>query len=313
MIIFHFSLFTFNFYLNLYFLAILIALVVSFLAVVGIVNQWVKYRTWHDDQYVVQQIYTRRRLLWLCVKCWIIVVGDVTLLLSVKMDVLMMSLVVLMGLLALMGIVQGESLAEVRLLQSQGENQMLRSQLNPHFLYNTLNNIDALIWLDQEKASAAVTNLSQLMRYFTYSARQDRVAMGEEILHLTQLVELQRLRMPQPDSLTFEVDVDNPKLEIPPLLLLPLMENCFKHCGDLNAPDAIRISISLRKGMLEYRSSNNVKPAEQEGTVPAKHRHGVGLSVLRRRLDLLYDGHYSLLTEKAETRFVTFLQVELVH
>lgn len=294
----------------MYFLVTIILFIASFLAVVGLVNLWVKYKTWHDDQYVVQQIYTRSRLVWLYAKCWAIVAAVLTIIFSAQLDAMLVVLVVLLGLLAMLGIVHGENLAEVRLLQSQGENQMLRSQLNPHFLYNTLNNIDALIWLDQEKASAAVTNLSELMRYFTYSAKQEHVALGEEIEHLEKLVELQRLRMPNKEALSFVVDIDDPKQEIAPLLLLPLMENSFKHCGDLNEPGAIRMEIDLHDSVLEFRCNNNVKSEEQMAAEPHR-KHGVGLSVLRRRLDLLYDGQYCLITERKDDRFVTYLQVVL--
>jgi len=294
-----------------YFLVTIILFLASFLAVVGLVNLWVKYKTWHDDQFVVQQIYTRSRLMWLYAKCWAIVAAVLTIIFSAELDALLVVLVVLLGLLAMLGIVHGENLAEVRLLQSQGENQMLRSQLNPHFLYNTLNNIDALIWIDQEKASAAVTNLSELMRYFTYSAKQEHVALGEEIAHLQKLVELQRLRMPDPEALALTVELDNAKQVIAPLLLLPLMENCFKHCGDLNEAGAIRMEIRLHDGVLEYRSSNNLKPIDPTAATIHRQKHGLGLSVLRRRLDLLYDGHYSLISEQTDNRFVTYLQVEL--
>ena len=288
----------------------LILLLALFLAVVGAVNLWVKHRTWHDDQYIVHQIYTRRRLFWLYVKCWVVLVAGVTLLTCVEMELLMQLLVILLVLLATVGIVYGESLAEVRLLQSQSENLMLRSQLNPHFLYNTLNNIDALIWLDQEKASAAVTNLSDLMRYFTYSARQDSVSLADEISHLTQLVELQRLRMPVPESLTFAVQIGTSHDEIAPLLLLPLIENCFKHCGNLNERGAIRLQITVADGWLDYRSDNNV-PDEAGALANVHHPHGVGMKVLRQRLNLLYEGNYLLETEQVNGRYLTHLRVKL--
>ncbi len=290
----------------------LISLLALFLAVVGAVNLWVKYRTWNDDLYIVHQIYTRRRLFWLYVKCWVILVAGATLLLCVEMELLMQLLVILLVLLATIGIVYGESLAEVRLLQSQSENLMLRSQLNPHFLYNTLNNIDALIWLDQEKASTAVTNLSDLMRYFTYSARQDSVSLADEISHLTQLVELQRLRMPLAESLTFVTRVEHPKAGIAPLLLLPLIENCFKHCGQLNEPGAIRLQIVETDGWLDYRSDNNVKSEENplaNNTKP--HQHGLGMKVLRQRLSLLYGEDFLLESESVDGRYLTHLRVKL--
>lgn len=290
----------------------LIELIGSFLLVVLAVNLWVKHKTWHDDRFVVQQIYTRNRMIWLYVKCWVVVLAAITIITSVEMDFLMQMLVVILAVLSLLGIIHAENLEAVRLLQSQSENQMLRSQLNPHFLYNTLNNIDALIWLDQEKASTAVTNLSELMRYFTYSAKQEQVSIGEEIEHLNQLIELQRLRMPLPEALIFKVSVDNTKTMVAPLLLLPLMENCFKHAGNLNEAQAICIEITLRDGVLEYRSNNNIKSINVD-VIESRRKHGVGLSVLRKRLDLLYDGDYMLDTQRDEERFLTYLQVKLLH
>jgi len=295
---------------------VLILLVALFLASVGLVNLWVKHRTWNDDQYVVHQIYTRRRLLWLYAKCWVVLVAGITLLTAVSAEPLMLVLVILLVGLALVGIVYGESLAEIRLLQSQSENMMLRSQLNPHFLYNTLNNIDALIWLDQEKASAAMNSLSQLMRYFTYSARQESVLLDEEVSHLAQLVELQRLRMPVAESLTFVTRIEQPKAEIAPLLLLPLIENCFKHCGNLNEKGAIRLQIHVADGWLDYRSDNNVKadadvPLADATNTATAQRHGLGMKVLRQRLALLYGDDYLLETERIDGRYLTHLRVKL--
>lgn len=286
----------------------LLWLVGLFLAVVGMVNLWVRYKTWRDDRLVAQQIYNKKRLIWLYVKCWMISLAVSTLLYCVEMDPLMMLLVVLLGGLSLIGVVYGEDLAEARLLQSQSENLMLRSQLNPHFLYNTLNNIDALIWLDQEKASVAVTNLCELMRYFTYSARQECVELGEEINHLNRLVELQRLRMPVDMALVFLSDIDHPKTSIAPLLLLPLIENSFKHCGNLNEPRAIVIQITEHNGLLDYRSDNNIAVKED---MNQRKRHGVGLSVLRQRLSLLYQDDYLLESIEEEGRYKVHLQVRL--
>lgn len=287
-----------------------------FLLVVGLVNLWVKYRTWHDDDWLVQQIYTRRRLLSLYLKCWLVIVAGLLLLLFADMIVPLQLICIALTLGALTSIVAGESLEEIRLRQSQVENQMLRSQLNPHFLYNTLNNIDALIWLDQEKASAAVTNLSLLMRYFTYSAKQERVPVGEEVKHLQQLVELQRLRMKHPEALRFETVIDEDKQPIAPLLLLPLLENCFKHCGDVQVADAIVIQLTIEKGVLMYCSSNNLPTAEkwQQAGVGSATRsyqpHGVGMKVLKRRLKLLYPNRFELSTQVVADRFVTKLRVQ---
>lgn len=307
-------------------LYIILAGIVLFFVVIGIVNLWVRYRVWHDDALVMGRIYNSRRLLWLYIKCWSILMSG--LLLSWLFDWLMMYLpetlynltvefrilfYVLCGLLtvfSLVSVVNGEALVELRLRSAESENQLLRSQLNPHFLYNTLNNIDALIWLDQEHASAAIANLSSLMRYFTYSGKQDAVEIGEEVSHLTQLVELQRLRMPRAESLVFEVSLDHPKQEVAPLLLLPLVENCFKHCGDLNEDRAIVINVSLKDGVLSICSDNNMKPVPAEAEAK-RQPHGLGMKVLRRRLELLYNKRFDLSLEKGADRFITKLTVKL--
>ena len=286
-----------------------------FLAVVWIVNWWVRYKTWHDDSFVVQKVYTGKRLFYLYMKCWVIVLAVASLFWWVEMDFLMMLLILFLAGLAFLGIVNGEDLAEVKLLQSQSENMMLRSQLNPHFLYNTLNNIDALLWLDPEKASLAINNLSGLMRYITYSTKQDQVSVEEEVKHLGLLVEVQRLRMPLPESLVFRTSIDNPQSMIAPLLLLPLMENCFKHCGDLNQEGAVQLSIEIRDGVLTFESSNNLPDRKEEPqpiTPNSVRRKGIGMKVLQKRLSLLYHDAYTFEHGIQGNRYHTHLQVRLV-
>lgn len=293
-----------------------------FVAVIGVVNIWILLRTWRDDELIT---YNWQRTFWLYLRCWAIVMAGLLMLvvfvwlhdfipshfvpLAEVFYPIFYGLDAFLTLAGLMSVVMGENLEEARLRKAQNENQLLKSQLNPHFLYNTLNNIDALIWLDQERASAAVNNLSALMRYFTYSGHLDHVTIGEEIAHLEQVVALQRLRMPKAESLVFETDIDDSNCQVAPLLLLPLLENCFKHCGNLNEPDAIRIKITLVHGLLIYESSNTMK--EQAPAVPNNDgKHGIGTMVLRRRLKLLYR-RSKLDMGPQGNRFITRLEVHL--
>lgn len=298
--------------------------VTVFITVMGIVNVWVRWRLWSDDDSVVSQIYTFRRLLWLYLKAWGVLMSGLVLLvlflwmqdfipfrLSGLFDPLRTMFYVFcifLTLVALFSVVQGENLEEIRLRQAQIENQQLKSQLNPHFLYNTLNNIDALIWLDQEKASSSVNRLSKLMRYFTYCGRQEWVRIGEEAEHLQQLIELQRLRMSHEDSLIFRADIDCPETQIPPLMLIPIIENCFKHCGNLNEPQAIVIRLALHKKRLTLETDNNL-PLVSEAS--QSQYHGLGIMVLRRRLSLLYSNSYILSMGKERERYKTCLTLDL--
>lgn len=295
-------------------------MVTVFLTVVGIVNVWLSYRTSYDEGLLRQ--YSQRSLLWLYFRCWGVVMSGLALAVLFEwmhqllpdyvqalfsdFSLFFYIILVVLTLAALMSIVLGENLQEIRLRNAQSENQLLKSQLNPHFLYNTLNNIDALIWLDQERASSAVTGLSDLMRYMTYGTRQESVALADELDAIRQLCDLQSLRMPRPDaiSLTFP-SIPKDSMQIAPLLLIPLVENCFKHCGATDEANAICISLSVDEHGFLFATDNTVtsEPA------PSKKTSGLGLSVLRRRLELLYPGRYSFTAGIVDNRFKTSLRV----
>lgn len=302
------------------FLLLPMLMVTVLLTVVGIVNVWVQYRSMEEDSLMRQ--YGARNLLWLYFRCWSVVMAGLAIgvvyywmhaLLAdyiqdllYSLDVLFYVSCVFLTISALMSIVRGVSLQEIRLRNAQTENQLLKAQLNPHFLYNTLNNIDALIWLDQERASTAVTSLSSLMRYMTYSGRRERVTIEEELQAMQQLIDLQRLRTSNDDSLVFETEIDAKlSTQIAPLLLMPLIENCFKHVGQINAPRAICIRLSLKENQLVFSTDNNVA---EEGTQKSGNG-GVGLTVLRRRLSLLFPDQYTFTAGREGDRFRTRLQL----
>lgn len=316
------------FYADVAWLVMLLPMVMIsvFLFVVGMANVWIQIRTRQETGQLLQ--YSERSLLWLYFRCWGVVIAGLTLgvifawmyqLLPDYLQELFSTFRLLyyvictfLTITALMSIVLGENLQEIRLRNAQSENQLLKAQLNPHFLYNTLNNIDALIWIDQERASSAVTSLSSLMRYMTYSARQEKVSLVEEVRALRQLCELQRLRMSGADALVVQMpDETRLRADIAPLLLLPLVENCFKHCGATNEPNAICIRLTLQEGQLMFATDNNLPV--QTSVVPtgtgSSSAHGVGLTVLRRRLELLYPRRYSFVAQREGNRFRTSLTI----
>lgn len=310
------------------FLLLPMLMVTVLLTVVGVVNVWVQYRSIDEDSLMRQ--YGVRNLLWLYLRCWSVLMAGLALgvvyywmhdLLADYIQDLLHSLDILfyvgdifLTVSALMSIVRSVNLQEIRLRNAQTENQLLKAQLNPHFLYNTLNNIDALIWLDQERASAAVTSLSSLMRYMTYSSRQELVTVEEELKAMQQLIELQRLRTSREDCLVFETELNAPmQTRIAPLLLIPLIENCFKHVGQIDASNAIHIKLVLNAGQLIFTTNNNIKteePLKEKGEASKSHS-GVGLTVLQRRLSLLYAGKHSFTAHQDGDRFKTTLQLSV--
>lgn len=298
-------------------------MVTVLLTVVGIVNVWLSYRAARDAVSLRQ--YSQRSLLWIYLRCWAVVMSGLTLgvlyawmsqllpdymqTLLAHLSVLFYVICTLLTLAALMSIVLGENLEEIRLHKAQTENQLLKSQLNPHFLYNTLNNIDALIWLDQERASSAVTGLSDLMRYMTYSARQETVSLAQEVDAISRLCGLHSLRMSHPDAICLDLPSHQPsQWQVAPLLLVPLVENCFKHCGPTDEARAITIRLVVDEHSIEFSTDNNLPPSTPDAAKPASH-HGVGLSTLRRRLDLLYPGNYTFSAGVEGQRFRTRLTI----
>lgn len=295
------------------------------LTVIGIVNAWVQYRMIKHD---LLHTYGVKEMLWLYFRCWIVLSCGITLavvfywlhdLIPEDIQMLIHNLYIFfyiicafLTLSALLSIIWHEDLNEVKLINTENENQLLKAQLNPHFLYNTLNNIDALVWLDQDRASQAVTKLSDLMRYLTYSSKQKEVTIEEEVCHLNQLIDLQRLRVNNEIALSFTADIDNEQERIAPLMMIPLVENCFKHCGNIDEDDAVNICLTLKDGKLEFSTDNNINPDIAGADRPKdKKKGGVGLVVLRRRLSLLYPDRYTLLNESKDGRYRTVLNIKL--
>ncbi|WP_019946251.1 sensor histidine kinase [Hymenobacter aerophilus] len=178
------------------------------------------------------------------------------------------------------------------------ELAMLKTQINPHFLFNTLNNIYSLTSRKSDKAPEAVLRLAEIMRYLLYESSTDTVPLSRELAHLRSFLDLQRLRLPASAQEAIVLEVEGSDTEcahpIAPLLLLPLVENAFKH-GDLAArPVSVHIALHLAPdGQLRFSVLNHVAPADAERPLP-KQPGGVGLANLRRRLALLYPNRYTL-------------------
>ncbi|OGX82836.1 hypothetical protein BEN47_18185 [Hymenobacter lapidarius] len=171
---------------------------------------------------------------------------------------------------------------------------MLKTQINPHFLFNTLNNIYSLTSRKSDRAPEAVLQLAESMRYLLYESSADTVPLGQELAHLRSFLDLQRLRLPTAEAQTAIVmDAHGPidaAFPVAPLLLLPLVENAFKH-GDLAArPEAIRIELEISETELHFSVHNYVAQAADLPHQPG----GLGLHNLRRRLELLYPNRHEL-------------------
>lgn len=178
------------------------------------------------------------------------------------------------------------------------ELELIKSKLNPHFLFNTLNNIDSLIHQNPDEASSALIRLSEMMRYLTYETVSDVVDLNREINYIRNFIELNKIRIKSPDDIRFEITGDQ-NVMIPPAIFIPLVENAFKFASfRINKP-CIDIKFVSDRGTVvldiaNYHETNNTKPEKDSGS---------GLKNLRKRLDLTYPDNYQLIIEPGVSLF----------
>lgn len=193
-----------------------------------------------------------------------------------------------------------EQLAAMR---RESELGSLRSQLNPHFLFNTLNSIYALIAISPAEAQSAVHELSQLLRHVVYESPES-VPLGSEVDFLRHYTSLMQLRLGE-RPVIFTADIDRPDTPLAPLMLMTTVENAFKY-GATAAPDRpIEISVNCRDGIIRCHTANDFAPS---ATV---RYSGVGLSNLRRRLELIYGHRATLATDSADGHFTSDLTIHV--
>jgi two-component system, LytTR family, sensor kinase len=176
------------------------------------------------------------------------------------------------------------------------ELELLKSKLNPHFLFNTLNNIDSLIHHDPEEASAALIRLSDIMRYLTYETTSDVVYLKRETEYIHNLIELHRMRIKTPDDIRFEV-VGDQNVLISPALFVPLIENAFKFASFRIKKPSVDIRLSSLEGIIEFEISNYYENHKHD---PKPDHSGYGIINLKKRLDLAYPDKYQLIIEPGE-------------
>ena len=196
---------------------------------------------------------------------------------------------------------------ELEKSHTEAELQNLKSQLNPHFLFNTLNNIYSLIAFSPEKAQEAVHDLSRLLRYVLYESSQPFVPLENELDFIRNYVELMRIRLPQHVALETDITSVNPGTSIAPLLFISLIENAFKHGVSNNKPSFIRLNIHQdgRRIICSIRNSYFPKDTEQD-----KSGSGIGIQNLRRRLELLYPSRHIFTCRQEGDAFNCVLELQ---
>ncbi|MFN0255937.1 sensor histidine kinase [Pedobacter ureilyticus] len=185
------------------------------------------------------------------------------------------------------------------------ELQFLKSQLNPHFLFNSLNNIYSLAYQKSDKTADAILKLSEIMRYMIYESNDSWVSLDKEVEYVESYVELQKLRFKDGAAVEISINgvIDGQK--IVPLILISFVENAFKHGVANDAEDPIKINIIANQKILHFSVSNKKNTTNKDAI------GGVGLNNVERRLQLLYPDRYKLNIVNSATHYTTELMLDL--
>jgi two-component system, LytTR family, sensor kinase len=181
----------------------------------------------------------------------------------------------------------------------------LKNQVNPHFIFNTLNNIYSLVSSKSDKALPSIEKLSQLMRYMYKDSDAPQVSLQNEIDYITSFIDLQTIRFSHKESIQYSFSGNISQYSIAPLLLIPFIENMFKH-GILNQVEKpLQINIDIKNGMLHLSTFNFIN------TLHKDEASGIGLDNVKKRLVLLYPDKHTLKIETKENMYNTNLQIKL--
>ncbi|HSY77654.1 MAG TPA: histidine kinase [Bacteroidia bacterium] len=195
-------------------------------------------------------------------------------------------------------------LEEVEKEKIKNELDFLKAQHNPHFLFNSLNSLYFQIDKTNTDARGTLMKLSEMLRYQLYECAADRIPVDKELSYLKSYVELQRQRLDKNYNINFSVDENVRDFEIAPLLIIPLVENSFKHISHYtNKPNEINITLSYRHNTFICKVNNTTEQTEQNGS------GGIGLKNLERRLELLYPEKFELNAVENNDRFDATLKI----
>ena len=195
----------------------------------------------------------------------------------------------------------------IRLKNEKAKTELLhlKSQVNPHFFFNMLNNLYGLVGKDAKKAQELILKLSDMMRYSIYDGEKDTVLLSEEITYLENYIELHKMRYHKAIDIQFNIETNDTDYEIMPLLFIILLENAFKHgVENLREHAYVHINLVARNNELNFEIENNFDETQDNPET------GIGLKNLKRRLELVYPKNHTLTISKTDTIYNATLNIK---
>lgn len=200
---------------------------------------------------------------------------------------------------------------ERRQAAMEAELNFLKGQLHPHFLFNTLNNLYALTLNQSPQSPSVVMGLAEILRYMLYEANTEVVQLERDVSILKSYIELEKIRYEERLDITFSVNGLSPELRIAPLLILPLVENAFKHGASEQIGQAwINMDLRVKNNTLKFKISNS-RPEKSARKDDRAHHVSIGLANVRKRLAILYPSAHNLKILEEEDVFAVILEMEL--
>lgn len=188
------------------------------------------------------------------------------------------------------------------------ELALIKSQINPHFLFNTINNIDVLITKNPQLASVYLNQLSGILRYMVYETKSEKIPLAKELDYIEKYLELQKIRTTNPDYVNFQIAGDANNFQIAPMILFPFIENAFKHTENKKNSNSIRIRVSIEKDKIVFECENSY---QTNGSVKQDFG-GVGNELIKKRLTLTYPEKHALEIHDGEGIYKVRLTIALV-
>ncbi len=193
--------------------------------------------------------------------------------------------------------------AELKKEKTESELKYLKGQINPHFLFNTLNNIYSLALKNDPQTSEAILKLSKLMRFMLYESGHHTILLADELKLISDYIELEKLRYSDRLKISYNQSIDNPQQRVAPLILIHFVENAFKHGASESRFDSyIEIDISLNNGILIASISNS-----KDTPLPSSETKPIGMENIKRQLELIYPNHQLSIQNNADTFIVDLI------
>lgn len=187
------------------------------------------------------------------------------------------------------------------------EMALIKAQLDPHFLFNTLNNIDILIQKNPEDASTYLNKLSDIMRFMLFETKTEKIELSKELEYIERYIELQKIRSSNPNFVKLTIKGEQSDKKISPMVFIPFIENAFKHVTDKTKDNAIDIQINIDDNEVLFECTNN-----SNKKIDSINQHnGLGNELIQKRLSLLYPNHHNLMIDNKTNLYKVNLTINV--